>query len=53
MPIIYKKMQMHVGNVKPNVNVAQKKSAPTENNGLYAPMVSRIAGVKTGCACGK
>ena len=52
MPIIYKKMQMHIGNVKTNVNGAQKKSAPAPS-GLYAPMVSRIAGVKSGCACGK
>ncbi len=53
MPVVYKKIQMHIGNVKTNVNASQNKSVPASKSLLNSPMVSRVSGVKPGCACGK
>ncbi len=55
MPIRFVKMNMVVGNVRSNNNFVPRVSTPVSKSmsQLYAPMVSRIAGVKSGCACGK
>lgn len=55
MPARFVKMNMIVGNARSNNNVASRPSVPISKSmsKLYAPMVSRIAGVKPGCACGK
>lgn len=55
MPARLVKMNMIVGNARSNNVVNSKPSAPITKSmsQLYAPMVSRIAGVKSGCACGK
>ncbi len=55
MPARLVKMNMIVGNARSNNAVHSKSSVPMAKSmsQLYAPMVSRIAGVKSGCACGK
>lgn len=62
MPVIFKKMQMNINQTRnvafvPNAN-ANANSIPIARGqkslaGLYAPMVNRIAGAKSGCGCGK
>ncbi len=50
------KMNMIIGNARPDLSTAPiAKTTPIAKSmsKLYAPMVMRIAGAKSGCACGK